>query len=218
MLRCQKCQTAMNYSDDLTLPQIHIDIMDIGKFFTSQILLQKKKLFLKKKKIDANSTCEQSINVFASILLWWLRPGHLLPSLQECSVSGHRATSLSVSPHSTEHCSGSVSSAARPAASWADSASMLHMHIYFFFYVAGWSEMSPRFYSRSSIAWAQSKSPEFHIEDWRQLLRHTRLPVSGLNPFWRQIWDTKQTPTGEWGEYHPSHTLPQAEAELQSSG
>lgn len=140
MLRCQECQTAMNYSDDLTLPQIHIDIMDIGKFFTSQILLQKKKkAFLKeKKKIDANSTYERSMNVFASILLWWLRPGHLLPSFQECTVSGHRATSLSVSPHSTEHCSGSVSSAARPAASWADSASMLYMYIYFFFfYVAG---------------------------------------------------------------------------------
>lgn len=28
--------------------------------------------------------------------------------------------------------------------------------------------------------------------------------VSGLNPFWRQTWDTKPTPTGELGEYHPS--------------
>lgn len=215
MPNCDELQWWLNSSTDTHWHNGYWQILHITNFTT-----KKKKAFLKeKKKIDANSTYERSMNVFASILLWWLRPGHLLPSFQECTVSGHRATSLSVSPHSTEHCSGSVSSAARPAASWADSASMLYMYIYFFFfYVAGWSEMSPPFHSRSSIAWAQSKSPGFHIEDWRQLLMHTRLPASGLNPFWRQIWDTKQTATGERGEYHPSHTLPQAEAELQSSG
>lgn len=139
------------------------------------------------------------------ILLWWFRPSHVLLGLQECRVPGHRATSLSVSPHSFEHCSGSVSSATRPATIWADSASVLYTS---FSCVAGWSEMSPLFYSSSSIPWAQSKSPGFYSDDWRQLLRHTGLPVSGLNSPWKQIWDTKQTPTGEPGEYHPSHTLP----------
>lgn len=138
MLRCQKCQTAMNHSDELTLPQMHIDMLDIDKLFTSQILLQEM-LFLKKnnnnlKKIDANSTCERSINLFGSILLWWLRPGHFLPGPQECTVPGHRATSLSVSPHSIEHCSGSVSSATQPAATRTDSASVLYMG---FLYAAG---------------------------------------------------------------------------------
>lgn len=57
VLRCQKCQTAMNHSDDLTLPQMHIDMLDIDKLFTSQILLQEM-LFLKKNNNNKKNRCQ----------------------------------------------------------------------------------------------------------------------------------------------------------------
>lgn len=210
MLRCQKCQTAMNYNDDLTLPQIHFDILDIGKFFPLQILLQKM-LFLKKKKIYVNSTCEGSINVFASILHWRLRPGHLLAGLQECSPWAQSHPSVGVpTQHRALHWICLISNSTCCNLGWPSFCAACGLLVCCWL---NWN-VSPLLFkelnglSPVQITW---------VSHWRlkAALQAHRTSSKWVKPFLESNLRHKAN-SYRWTRWIPS--FPRAEAELQSSG
>lgn len=229
----------MNHADGLTLPQIHVDMLDIGKSFTLEILLWKM-IFLKKKrkKIYVNSICERSINLFASAkhsqhflmlnflirracpspldnsLSWWLRPCHLLPGLQKHAVPGHGATSPSASHTAL---SAEVDLISNTTSCNQDK---FNFYTLYGLLIHQWLKLNLSPFIQGSQKPESRTSEITRFSHWRLQLTAplpVGLPASNLNLFWRPMRHTR-TPRGDKDDYDLSHILPQTEVELQYSG